>query len=60
MKLQDLLGAHVRYRGEEGRVIGGHCGAQAAVVVSIRGIADAPCRDVTVPEAEWGEFELLG
>ncbi len=60
MQLQDLLGRKVKYKGEEGRIIGGRGGAEASVLVSIRGITDAPCRDVTVPESEWGEFELLG
>ena len=60
MKLEDLLGKHVRYKGEEGHIVEGHSAAQASVVVSIRGMSDAPSRDVTVPESEWDEFELLG
>jgi hypothetical protein len=38
----------------------GHSGVQASVVVSIHGMTDAPRRDLTVPESEWQEFELLG
>ena len=60
MRLEDLLGKHVRYKGEEGHVVEGHSGDQASVVVSIRGMSNAPRRNVTVPESEWEEFELLG
>jgi len=60
VKLEDLLGKHVRYKGEEGHIIEGHSGEQASVVVSIRGMREVPRRDVTVPESEWQEFELLG
>jgi hypothetical protein len=59
--LEDLLGKHVRYRGEEGHVVEGHFGEKgASVVVSIRGAVSVPRRNVTVPESEWDEFELLG
>ena len=60
MKLEDLLGKHVRYKGEEGYVVEGHSGVQASVVVSIHGITDAPRRNVTVPESEWEDLELVG
>ena len=60
VKLEDLLGKHVRYKGEEGRIVEGHSGEQASVVVSIRGMSNAPRRNVTVLESEWQEFELLG
>ncbi len=60
MRLEDLLGKHVRYKGEEGHVVEGHSGDQASVVVSIRGMSNVPRRNVTVPESEWEEFELLG
>jgi len=60
VKLEDLLGKHVRYKGEEGRVVEGHSDARSSVVVSIRGTNDAPGRNVTVPESEWDEFEILG
>jgi hypothetical protein len=59
VKLEDLLGKHVRYRGEEGRVVEGHSGEQASVVVSIRGMSSVPRRNVTVPESEWDQLELL-
>jgi len=59
VKLEDLLGKHVRYRGEEGFVVEGHSGEQASVVVSIRGMSDAPSRNVIVPETDWDEIELL-
>jgi hypothetical protein len=60
VRLEDLLGKHVRYQGEEGHIVEGHSGEQASVVVSIRGMSNAPRRNVTVPESEWEEFELLG
>ena len=65
MKLEDLLGRHVRFRGEEGHVVEGHAGEgragdQASVVVSIRGMSERPRRTVTVPESEWHELEILG
>ena len=60
MKLEDLLGKHVRYKGEEGHVVEGHSGEEASVVVSIRGTGDVARRNVTVPESEWEELELLG
>ena len=59
MRLEDLIGRHVRYKGEEGYVVEGHAGEQSSVVVSVRGVSDAPSRNVTVPESEWGELELL-
>lgn len=59
MRLEDLLGKHIRYRGEEGYVVEGHSGEQTSVVVSIRGTNDVPSRNVTVPESKWGEIELL-
>jgi len=59
VRLEDLLGKHVRYRGEEGYVVEGHSGEQTSVVVSIRGTSDSPSRNVTVPESKWGELELL-
>ena len=60
MKLEDLLGKHVRYKGEEGHVVEGHSGEEASVVVSIRGTRDVARRNVTVPESEWEQLELLG
>lgn len=59
MRLEDLLGKHVRYEGEEGFVVEGHSGEEASVVVSIHGMSGAPRRNVTVPESEWEELELL-
>jgi hypothetical protein len=64
VRLEDLLGRHVRYKGEEGHVVEGHsgegnAGEQSSVVVSIRGMNSVPRRNVTVPESEWGELELL-
>ena len=64
MRLEDLLGKHVRFRGEAGHVVEGHMAegrsdAQASVVVSVRGGDNVPRRNVTVPESEWDEFELL-
>ena len=59
MRLEDLLGKHVRYKGEEGRVVEGHSGEQAAVVVSVKAAEDVARRNVTVPEPEWQELELL-
>jgi hypothetical protein len=59
VRLEDLLGKHVRYRGEEGRVVEGHSGERAAVVVSVRASDDVARRNVTVPEREWQELELL-
>ena len=35
MKLEDLLGRHVRYKGEEGRIVEGHADVQASIVISI-------------------------
>ncbi len=53
MKLEDLLGKHVRYRGEEGHIVEGHFDEEASVVVSIRGTSNVARRNVTVPESEW-------
>lgn len=60
MRLEDLLGRHVRYEGEEGRVVEGHSGEQASVAVNISAKRGAPRYIVTVPESEWEELELLG
>jgi hypothetical protein len=59
VRLEELLGKRVRYKGEEGYVVEGHAGEQTSVVVSLRGTANAPSRNVTVPESEWKELELL-
>jgi hypothetical protein len=64
LRLEDLLGRHVRYKGEEGHVVEGHSGEgrsaeETSVVVSIRGTSNVPRRNVTVPESEWDELELL-
>ena len=59
MKLEDLLGRHVRYKGEEGHVIEGHADAQASVVISILPKSGSPSRVLTVPESEWDQLELL-
>ena len=60
MRLEDLLGKHVRYEGEEGHVVEGHSGDQASVVLSIRGGGDVARRNIDVPESEWERLELLG
>jgi hypothetical protein len=57
--LADLLGRHVRYRGEDGRVVEGHADAEASIVISIPARAGSPSRVVTVPESEWEQLELL-
>ena len=60
MKLEDLLGRRVRYKGGEGRVVEGHADdTQASVVVNLRATSVAPRRVVTVPESAWDELELL-
>jgi hypothetical protein len=59
LRLEDLLGRHVRYKGAEGRVVEGHADVQASVVISIRAGNGAPSRTVTVPESEWDQIELL-
>jgi hypothetical protein len=59
VRLEDLLGRHVRYKGEAGRVIEGHADVQASVVISIPARVGSPSRVVTVPESEWDQIELL-
>jgi hypothetical protein len=64
VRLEDLLGRHVRYKGEEGHVVEGHSsegrsGDESTVVVSIRGAHQVPRRNVVVPESEWDQLELL-
>jgi hypothetical protein len=59
MRLEDLLGRRVRYKGDQGRVVEGHAGAEASIVISIPAGVGAPSRVVTVPESEWGQLELL-
>ena len=59
MRLEDLLGRRVRYKGEEGRVVEGHSGEDASVVLNVRAAKDRARRNVEVPEAEWDELELL-
>ena len=58
MKLEDLHGRHVRYRGEAGRVIEGHADSHASIVISIPARLGSPSRVLTVPESEWGRLEL--
>jgi hypothetical protein len=59
VRLEDLLGRRVRYKGEEGRVVEGHTGEDASVVVSVRAADNVARRNVEVPESEWDELELL-
>jgi hypothetical protein len=59
VKLEDLIGRHVRYKGEEGRVIEGHADEQASIVISIPAKVGTPSRVVTVPESDWDQLELL-
>jgi hypothetical protein len=59
VRLEDLLGRHVRYKGEDGRVIEGHVDVQASIVISIPARVGSPSRVVTVPESEWEQLELL-
>jgi hypothetical protein len=64
VRLEDLLGRHVRYKGEEGHVVEGHSsegrsGDESTVVISIRGAHQVPRRNVVVPEPEWDQLELL-
>jgi hypothetical protein len=59
VRLEDLLGRHVRYMGEEGRVVEGHSGEDASVVLSVRAAAGQARRNIEVPESEWDQLELL-
>jgi hypothetical protein len=59
VRLEDLLGKRVRYKGEEGYVVEGHSGERASVVVSVRAADNVARRHVTVPEHEWEQLELL-
>ena len=59
MRLEDLLGRRVVCRGESGRVVEGHGGEQASVVVSIPARSGSPRHAVIVPESEWQELEVL-
>jgi hypothetical protein len=59
VRLEELLGKHVRYQGDEGHIVEGHSGEGASVVVSVRGMDNAPRRNITVPESEWEKLELL-
>jgi len=59
VRLEDLLGRHVRYKGAEGRVVEGHAGDEASVVIGISAKVGEPSRVVTVPESEWDQLELL-
>jgi hypothetical protein len=59
VRLEDLLGRHVRYKGDEGHVVEGHADVQPSVVIGIRAAVGAPSRSVTVPETEWDQIELL-
>jgi hypothetical protein len=59
MRLEDLLGRRVMYKDECGRVVEGHGGEQASVVVSIPPKSGSPRHDIVVPESEWQELKLL-
>jgi hypothetical protein len=59
LKIEDLLGRRIRYKGEEGRVVGGQAGAQVSVVVSIERMESSPRRQVSVPRSEWSQLEIL-
>ena len=59
VKIEDLLGRHVRYKGEEAHVVEGHFDEQPSVVLSIRGMPGVPRRNVVVPESEWEQIEIL-
>jgi hypothetical protein len=59
VRIEDLLGRRVRYKGEEGRIVEGHLDERASVVVITRKTAGSPQRSLTVPEEKWNEFEFL-
>jgi hypothetical protein len=59
VRLEDLLGRRVRYRGEVGRIIEGHADAEPSVVVSFAAKPGSPAHVVTVPEPDWEALELL-
>ena len=59
MKLEDLLGRHVRYGGEAGHVIEGHADVRASILISIPARLGSPSRVLTLPESEWERLELL-
>jgi hypothetical protein len=59
VRLEELLGRRVRFKGEEGRIVEGHAGEEASVVVNLPARTGSPRRTATVPEAEWEQLELL-
>ena len=59
MRLEDLLGHHVAYKGERGRVVEGHAGEEATVVISIPAQSGSPRHAVVVAQPDWGDIEIL-
>jgi hypothetical protein len=59
VKLEDLLGHRVSYKGERGRIVEGHAGEEAAVVISIPAKSGSPRHAIIVSQRDWGDLEIL-
>ena len=59
MRLEDLLGRLVTYKGERGRVVEGHAGEEATVVISIPAKSGSPRHAVVVAQPDWRDIEIL-
>lgn len=59
MRLDELLGKHVRYAGQDGHIVEGECTSEAYVVIRLRTLGSAAPHLVRVPQSEWGEIELI-
>lgn len=59
MKLEDLLGKRVRYKGEEGYVVEGHFGERLSAVINVSALGGGSRHQLIVPESEWQELEIL-
>ena len=59
MKLDDVLGKRVLYKGDEGITTSGTIGGVSTVVIQFSGPIGVPPRTVRVPEHGWAEIEFL-
>lgn len=58
MKLEDLIGKWVIFKGERGQVVGGRGGSQASVTVKVLARPGAPQHSFVVPSERWHELEI--
>lgn len=58
MKLEDLIGRWVIFKGERGQVVGARGGDRPSVTVSVPAQPGVPRHSFVVPSQRWNELEI--